>query len=105
MNTAINAYTSNYGSSATPATRGEIRRGGAELQEEGDGGGGGREESEKRRDRERGLILQISVVCALIGLSRSSDPRVALGSNEVTRSNCRSDVPRVYVCIYTHTHA
>jgi len=88
MNTAINAYTSNYEScySRDGAAVGAGRNSRRSVRE-----GGERETGSGRA--QRSLTLQISVVCALIGLSRPSEPRVALASNKVTRSDCRSDAP------------
>ena len=95
MNTAINAYTSNYEScySRDAAT---VR---------GGGGGAGERRREpreirrrkreieiesSRRDLPERLILQISVVCALIGLSKPARLSEIMKLREVLKRDARS---------------
>lgn len=94
MNTAINAYTSNYEScysrDAAPGrgSRERERERPAESEKPGmepaDAPTGAPDTANKRRMR----------------VNRVKQTRAALGNNEVTRSNCRSDASS---CIYAPT--
>lgn len=77
MNTAINTYISNYescysrdGNGCAKPERNSQRRRREKKESAGNG--------DRRIGTERGLMLQLSFVCALIGLSRPSDLCVRL---------------------------